>query len=51
MADSKYSKQGSKYVGSKIQKLIHEGYPEKQSAAIALSMARKKNLKVPAGKK
>lgn len=44
---SKYSKEGSRFVGSKIQKLIKEGYDKDQSAAIALSMARKKKLKVP----
>ncbi len=47
---SKYSKASSKFIGSKIHKLIKEGYDEKQSAAIAMSMARKKGMKVPAKK-
>ncbi len=42
-----YSKEGSKFVGSKIQKLIKEGYKKDQAGAISLSMARKKGLKVP----
>jgi hypothetical protein len=44
---SKYSEKGSRFVGSKIQKLMKEGYDKDQSSAIALSMARKKKLKVP----
>ena len=44
---SNYSKEGSRFVGIKIQKLMKEGYDKKQSGAIALGMARKQKLKVP----
>jgi hypothetical protein len=36
-----------KFIGRKIKKLRHEGYPSKQAAAVAYSMARRKGFKVP----
>tara|TARA_R110002020_G_scaffold94327_1_gene227120 strand:- start:426 stop:557 length:132 start_codon:yes stop_codon:yes gene_type:complete len=36
-------KDKSKYVASKIKKLMKEGKPMKQAIAIALSMYRRKN--------
>lgn len=35
----------SKFVSSKIKKLLDEGYEKDQAAAIAYSMARKKKSK------
>ena len=50
----KGKKKGQKFVGAKIRKIKKEGIrgkkvPQKQAVAVALSMARKKGLKV--GKK
>lgn len=45
---ARYSKLAEKYLGHKISKLKDEGYEDQsQRTAIALSMARKKGLKVP----
>lgn len=41
------SKPARDFISKKIPKLMEEGYPQKQSIAIAYSMARKKGYKVP----
>lgn len=44
---AKYSKQAERFIGSKIEKMMREGMPQKQAVAAAHSIARKKKLKVP----
>ena len=41
------SKKAQRYISTKIKKLRHEGYPQKQSEAIAYAMARDKGYNVP----
>lgn len=38
-------KKGKKNVGKNISKLMHEGYGQKQSVAIALDIEKRKNKK------
>lgn len=40
------SKKAQRYISRKIKILRHEGYPERQSVAIAYSMARAKGYKI-----
>lgn len=47
---SEYSEAGREFVAKKMRKMADEDKPQDQKAAIALSMARKKGLKVPAEK-
>lgn len=49
--DSEYSEAGRKFVANKISAMAGEDKSQAQKAAIALNMAREKNLKVPDEKK
>jgi hypothetical protein len=40
------SEKAQRFISRKIRKLRREGYPPKQSAAIAYAMAREKRFKV-----
>jgi len=41
------SRKAENWISRKIRKLRHEGYPQRQSIAIAYAMARDKGFKVP----
>ena len=41
------SPEAQKWISKKIRILVHEGYPIRQSAAIAYSMARKRGYRIP----
>lgn len=45
--ESEYSEAGREFVAKKIKSMAKEDKPQDQKVAIALSVARKKNLKVP----
>ena len=48
---SEYSEKAKKFISNKMSKMDGEDKPQDQKAAIALSMAREKGLKVPEEKK
>ena len=48
---SKYSEKATEFISNKMSKMADEDKPQDQKVAIALSMARKKGLKVPKEKK
>ena len=47
MRRSRYSRRASRFVSRKIRKLAHEGVEAPRRVAAALSMARRRGLKVP----
>jgi hypothetical protein len=49
--DGKYSEKAKEFISNKISKMADEDKPQDQKVAIAMSMARKKGLKVPKEKK
>lgn len=49
--DNKYSEKAKKFISNKMSKMSGEDKPQDQKVAIAMSMARKKGLKVPEEKK
>lgn len=48
---SKYSEKAKEFISNKMSKMADEDKPQDQKVAIAMSMARKKGLKVPKEKK
>lgn len=50
-ASGRYSERARAYVAEKIPKLVREGYPQQQAVAIAMSMARRRGMKVPQERK